>query len=77
MLLLQALIDRPFPDVQVNISSSSSSFKDEGHQNLPTVESEVGTRSSELRASQSQVVLDAVVISGAVMGVGIPLSHRL
>ena len=38
-------LDRPFSDFQVDILSSS--FKDEGHQNLP-VESEVGTRSSEL-----------------------------
>ena len=38
-------LDIPFSDVQVNISSSSS--KEEGHLNLPAIESEVVTRSSE------------------------------
>ena len=65
-------LDRPFFDVQENISLLS--FKDEGQKNVPTVESEVGTRSSELKAPQSQFVLDSVIASGAVMGVGIPLS---
>ena len=32
-------LDRPFSDVHVNITSSS--FNDEGHQNLPIMESEV------------------------------------
>jgi len=40
-------LDRPFSDVQVNISSSSS--KDEDHLNLPVIESEVGIRPSEVK----------------------------
>jgi len=59
-------LDRPFSDVQVNISSSSSS-KDESHQYLPRIKPEVGTRSSECRYLQ----VDLVVSSGIVMGVGI------
>ena len=45
-------LDRPLSDdVQENILSSSSS-KDEGHLNLPATESEVGTRSSEIKDPQ-------------------------
>jgi len=52
-------LDRPFSDdVQVDITSSSS--RDEGHLNLLTTESEVGTRSSEFKVSQ---VEQAVVVS--------------
>ena len=61
-------LERPFSDVRVNISSSSS--KDEGHLNLPAIESAVGTRSSEVKDSQ----VDHAVSSGTVMGVGIPQS---
>ena len=61
-------VDRPFSDVQVNISSSSS--KDEGHLNLPVIEPEVGTRSSECKALR----VDPAISSGTVMGVGIPLT---
>jgi len=58
-------LDRPFSDnVQVNISSSSS--RDEGHLNLLVTESEVGTRSSEIKDLQVEQVV--------VMGVDDPQS---
>jgi len=60
-------LDKPFSDIQVNLSALSS--KDEGYQNLPVIEPEVGTRSSELRALH----IDRVLLSGTVMDVGIPL----
>jgi len=65
------VLDRPFSDVQVNISSLSS--KDEGHQNLPVIEPEVETRSSECKTLQT----DSAMSSGTVMGVGIPPSSLL
>ena len=44
-------LDRPCSDdVQVNISSSS--LRDEGHQNVFVTESEVGSRSSEVKVPQ-------------------------
>jgi len=60
-------LDRPYSDVQVNISASS---KDEGYLNLPAIESEVGTRSSEIKDTQ----VDQADLSGKVMGVGNPQS---